>query len=332
MPSFPGVPLVVSPSYALQTMALSPQFQGTGPFNYSVAGLSQSYVLLTAWEWDIAAKTNLTCLSGCSGPLYVTDQSWLTRVSSTISVPVASTLNSTQWAQRLNVWALGLAYGVNQVQVNVTGSMGDSNSYSVTITRPSALADDATLTLVNISAPNGTQASASAQFSPLTQAYNVSLPKPVTSLLFSILTKNPAATVSMTVDSVPVAPSQISASYSPPAPTAQTLTNNLSPLPSQTVPPATYWQWGLPFGNVTAGAVKRVDFTVTSGSAQAVYTYWLSVALANDASLSGVGLFYTDGTQVSIPLSYFQLNGNQQVCLLSTKFTNGRKGSSLGSF
>ncbi|GAQ84646.1 hypothetical protein KFL_001990010 [Klebsormidium nitens] len=315
-PILPGQTAPSSNFFVVNT-GMSPQFQSTGPFNYSVGDgqidSSQIYVLLTTWEWDATATTTVSCWSGCSGPLYVTDQTWLTRVSSSISIPATSTLNSTQWAQRMSVWVLGLAYGVNQVQVNVTGSLGDSSTYYVSINRDSLVADDATLTLVNVSAPNGTQAFGGAQFSPLTQAYNVSLPKPVPSLLFSVLTKNPAATVSMTVDSIPVAPSQISASYSPPAPTTQTLTNNLQPLPSQTVPPATYWQWGIPFGNVTAGVVRRVDFTVTCGSAQAVYSYWLSVAIAHDASLSSVGIYYVEGTQVPIPLSSFQLNGNQQM-------------------
>lgn len=321
-PGFPGLP-VQSSTYVMQMMGLSPPFQSTGPFHYSVAGPSQSYILLTAWEWDVAATTSLSCLSGCSGPLYVTDQSWLAKVYNPVSSPAPGTLNSTQWIQRMNMWALGLTYGINQVQLNVTGSFGDFNSYSVAITRPSPMADDVTLSLVNISAPDGTQAFGSAQFSPLTEAYNVSLPKPVPSLLFSILTRNPAAAVAMTVDSVPVAPSQTSASYSPPAPTTLILANNLQPLPSQTIPPATYWQWGIPFSNVTAGVVRRVDFTVNSGSAQAVYTYWLSVPLANEASLSDVGYFYPDGTQVPIPLSYFQLNGNQQVCISAESLSFG---------
>lgn len=318
-PGFPGAfPATPTVNYYLSGADISPAFQGSGPFNYSVntGDASQSYVLLSSYAWDAAATANLTCVSGCSGPLKVTDPTWLSKVYATINNPGGvSNLTTAQWPQRTNVWALGIAYGVSQVRVKITGSLGDTNTYNLAITRPNQVPDDATLTLVNVTSPDGSR-TFGPLFSPATQSYNVSLASPTQNLLFSILTNNPSALVAMSVDGVSVSPSQISASFSPPAPTNQTLIYNLAPLPAQRSPPATYWQWTLPFGNATAGVVTRVVFNVTSGSAQNVYTYWMSVSMGNDASLSGAGYYLAEGTKTPIALAAFTRNGNQLVSIL----------------
>jgi hypothetical protein len=302
--------------YQLENMQLNNPFQGAGLFSYSAnADPNLEYVLITTFKWEPAAAASLSCVGGCVGPLNVTDSTYSNHAQNSAWQIGGNPLQLEDWVKRMDVWVVGLGYGTNTVQVKVTGSLGDSTVYSVNVTRPSPVPEDATLMQVSVRSPDGSKGFGPI-FDPWTQVYNVSIPKSNPALLFSVATKDPAAIVAMTVDGVPTTPSQISALNRPPAPSAQLLGNNLVRAPPQQDDPSATWQWALPF-NVTPGGVKRIDFIVTSGAARSTYTYWTSGARGTDASLKTVGYYLADGTRATIDLTQFTLNGNQRVSICS---------------
>jgi hypothetical protein len=302
--------------YNFENAQLNNPFQGAGLFSYSAnVDPSLEYVVITTFKWDPAAAASLACVGGCVGLLNVTDSTYLNQAQNSAWQIGGNTLNMEDWVKRMNVWVVGLGYGTNTVQVKVNGSLGDSTVYSVNVTRPSPVPEDATLMQVSVRSADGSKGFGPS-FDPWTQVYNVSIPKSNPNLLLSVATKDPAATVAMTVDGVPTTPSQISALNRPPAPSAQLLSNNLVRAPPQQDDPSATWQWALPF-NVTPGVVKRFDFIVTSGAARSTYTYWTSGARGTDASLKTVGYYLADGTRATIDLNQFTLNGNQRVSICS---------------